>query len=73
MADTAARQDALTDKIADVADAESRIEKARIEAIENIQSVSVEVAQAATSRLIGTEVATEDAQAAVTAAIQGRS
>ena len=42
------------------------------EAIENIQSVSVEVAQAATSRLIGTEVAAEDAQAAVTAAIQGR-
>jgi len=73
-ADAAARQDALTEKIkADVAEAESRIEKARAAAIENIQSVSVEVAQAATSCLIGTEVAAEDAEAAVTAAIQGRS
>lgn len=73
-ADAAARQDALTEKIkADVADAETRIEKARADAIENIQSVSVEVAQAATSRLIGAEVPTEEAEAAVTAAIQGRS
>ena len=73
-ADAAARQDALTDKIkADVADAESKIQKARVEAIENIQSVSVEVAQAATSRLIGTEVAAEAAAAAVAAAIRARS
>ena len=73
-ADAAARQASLTEKIkADVADAETRIEKARAEAIENIQSVSVEVAQAATSRLIGTEVPAEEAEAAVTAAIQGRS
>ena len=36
-------------------------------------SVSVEVAQVATSRLIGTEVPAEEAEAAVTAAIQGRS
>ena len=73
-ADAAARQDALTEKIkADAADAETRIEKARAEAIENIQSVSVEVARVATSRLIGTEVPAEEAEAAVTAAIQGRS
>ena len=73
-ADAAARQASLTEKIkADVADAETRIEKARAEAIKNIQSVSVEVAQAATSRLIGTEVPAEEAEAAVTAAIQGRS
>lgn len=73
-ADAAARQDALTEKIkANVTDAETRIEKVRAEAIKNIQSVSVEVAQAATSRLIGTEVPAEEAEAAVTAAIQGRS
>ena len=73
-ADTAARQDALTKKIkVDVTDAEARIEKARAEAIEIIQTVSAEVAQAATARLIGTEIGAEEAEAAIAAAIQDRS
>ena len=63
----------MTEKIKnDVSEAETRIEKARADAIKNIQVVSIEVAQAATSRLIGTDVPKEDAEAAVAAAIQGR-
>ena len=73
IADSILRQDALTEKIkADISAAETRIEEARAEAIENIQSVSVEVAQAATSRLIGTEVAIKDAEIAVNNVIQGK-
>ncbi len=73
VADSILRQDALTEKIkADISAAETRIEEARAEAIENIQSVSVEVAQAATSRLIGTEVAIKDAEIAVNNVIQGK-
>ena len=72
-AETTAQQNALTEKIKnDISEAETRIEKARADAIKNIQVVSIEVAQAATSRLIGTDVPKEDAEAAVAAAIQGR-
>ena len=72
-ADAAARQDVLTAKIkADVADAEARIDKARAEAIGSIQAVAVEVAQAATARLIGADVPAADAEAAVAAAMRER-
>ena len=56
----------------DVAEAEARIDRARADAIGNIQTVAVEVAQAATSRLIGKDVSTGDAEAAVTRTLQER-
>lgn len=72
-AETAARQEALTDKInADVDAAEARIAAARAEAVANIQTVAAEVAQAATARLIGTDVAEADAEAAVSNVMQER-
>ncbi len=72
--DSAARHDALGAKIkADVDAAEARIEAARAQAIANIQTVAVEVAQAATSRLIGSDVASGDAEAAVQTAMRERS
>lgn len=72
-ADAAARQDALTARIkADVAEAEARIDKARTEALDNIQTVAVEVAQAATTRLIGKDVPADSAEAAVAAAMRER-
>ncbi len=71
--DSAARHDALSAKIkADVDAAEARIDAARAQAIANIQTVAAEVAQAATARLIGSDVATGDAEAAVEAAMRGR-
>lgn len=73
-ANAASRHEALTEKIkADVETAEKRIQKARTEAIDNIRSVSVEVAQSAASRLIGIEIALEEAESAVTSAIQAKS
>lgn len=70
---SADRHDALTARIkADIAEAEDRIEKARAEAVGNIQSVAAEVAQAATSRLIGKDVSTGDAEAAVANTLQER-
>jgi F-type H+-transporting ATPase subunit b len=72
-ADAAQRQEALTAKIkADTDAAEQRIEAARADAIASIQSVSAEVAQAATARLIDTDVASSDAEAAVANALQNR-
>lgn len=69
----ATRQEALTEKIkVDIANAEKRIDEARSEAINNIQSVSIEVAQSAASRLIGIEIGLEEAETAVTAAIQAK-
>lgn len=69
----ASQQEALTGKIkSDLETAEKRIQKARAEAINNIQSVSVEVAQAAASRLIGIEIDPEEAKAAVTLAIRAK-
>ncbi len=69
----AQRQDALTAKIkADTHAAEQRIEEARANAIASIQSVSAEVAQAATARLIDTDVEALDAEAAVAHAWQNR-
>ena len=64
---------AVTARIkADVAEAEARIDKARTAALENIQTVAVEVAQAATNRLIGKDVDTGNAEAAVAAAMRER-
>ena len=72
-ADASARHDTLTARIkADVAEAEARIERALAEAIGNIQTVAVGVAQAATSRLIGKNVSTGDAEAAVAGTLQER-
>lgn len=72
-ADAAQRQDELTAKIkADVAEAEERIAAARIEAVSSIRTVAVEVAQAATARLIGTDVAAADAEAAVANVLEER-
>ena len=48
-----------------IADAEARIEDAKQEAMQNLQSVAAEIAQAATVKLVGTEVDKERAQAAV--------
>ncbi|MEX2453310.1 MAG: F0F1 ATP synthase subunit B' [Rhodospirillaceae bacterium] len=71
--ESAARHEALSDRIkADVAAAEARIDAARAAAVASIQAVAVEVAQAATSRLIGTDVTADDAKAAVAAAVEGR-
>ena len=72
-ADTAARHDDLTKKIkADVNAAEARIEKARQVAVDDIRAVTSEIAQAATARLIGSEVSTEDAETAVANAMRER-
>lgn len=72
-AEAAQRHEELTAKIkADTAAAEQRIDAARAEAVASIQSVAAEVAQAATSRLIGTDVASADAEAAVANALQDR-
>ena len=72
-ANAATRQEALTAKIKqDTAEAEERIGKARAQAVENIHTVAVEVAQAATSRLIGADVPADEARSAVDAALQGR-
>tara|TARA_R110000787_G_scaffold28862_2_gene78593 strand:+ start:428 stop:922 length:495 start_codon:yes stop_codon:yes gene_type:complete len=72
-AEAASRQDALTARIkADVAAAERRIDAARVDAIANIKSVAVEVAQAATTRLISADVSTAEAEAAVDNALQER-
>lgn len=52
--------------------AEQRIESAKQEALGNIESVSAEIAQAATTKLIGGQIGKEKAQAAVKAAAEER-
>ena len=52
--------------------AEARINAARDEALANVRVAAVEVAQAATARLVGGEVAESDAESAVAAAIRVR-
>lgn len=63
---------ALTDKAAELAakakEAETRIGKARQDALANIQSVAADVVQAATQQLIGVKVTKSDANSAVAAA-----
>ena len=71
--DVASRQGELTEKIkVELSEAETRIEEARDKALESIQSVAVEVAQAATARLTSYEVDATDAETAVTAVMKGR-
>ena len=71
--DVASRQGELTEKIkVELSEAETRIEKARDQALDSIQSVAVEIAQAATARLTNYEVAANDAETAVTAVVKGR-
>lgn len=48
-----------------IADAEARIEAAKKEALDNLQSVAAEIAQAATAKLVDTSVDAQQAQAAV--------
>lgn len=65
-AEAAARQEALADKLnQQTAEAETRIEAAKKEALDNIMSVSAEAAQAAALRISGSEVSRSDAEAAV--------
>ncbi|MEC7490307.1 MAG: F0F1 ATP synthase subunit B' [Pseudomonadota bacterium] len=64
--DTTVRHGELTEKIkADVNAAEARIANAREVAIDGIRAITSEVAQAATARLIGTDVSSVDAEMAV--------
>tara|TARA_Y100000588_G_C14149080_1_gene879754 strand:- start:373 stop:870 length:498 start_codon:yes stop_codon:yes gene_type:complete len=71
--DVVSQQNELTDKIKlELSEAETRIEKARDKAVESIQSVAVEVAQAATTRLTNYEVAETDAENAVIAIMKGQ-
>ena len=71
--DVASRQGELTEKIkVELSEAETRIEKARDQALDSIQSVAVEIAQAATARLTNYEVAANDAETAVTAVVKVR-
>ena len=52
-------------------EAEARIAKAQEEALGNLKSVAVEAAAAATSRLIGVELAESEVQAAVDQTLAG--
>lgn len=64
------RQAALAQKLAvQTSEAETRINAAREEALDNILSVSSEAAQAAASRLSGAEVTQSEAEAAVKAVL----
>lgn len=51
-----------------IADAEKRIDAARTEALEQIESVAEEISRAATERLTGVSVSSDDAKTAVNAA-----
>ena len=61
----------LSKKIkSDMAEAEERIEKARIQALENMQNVAIDVASAATNHLLDKTITRESAQKAVGEAIK---
>ena len=66
IAENASRQAELDKTLAaKVAKAEQRIAKTRKAALDDLQTVAVEVAQAATARLVGVEVSAETARAAL--------
>jgi F-type H+-transporting ATPase subunit b len=68
-ADIAAKSAALDKELsAKIGAAEKAIEKARSEALAELESVAVEVAQAATHRLAGISVTADEAKAALAAA-----
>ena len=72
-AEAAERHAALGERLGrQTAEAEARIAAERDAAIANIRSVATEVAQQATSKLIGTEVPDGDAAAAVADALAER-
>ena len=69
----AERQTALGEQLAQqTADAEARINAAREEALANIRTVAVETAQAATSRLSGADITSDEAEEAVSAILTER-
>jgi F-type H+-transporting ATPase subunit b len=71
IAENSARQAELDKTLAaKVADAEKRIRAARDAAMADLNSVAVEVAQAATSRLIGKQVSREAAEAALASVVK---
>ena len=62
---------ALTGRLAtQTAEAEARINDARDRALEDIRSVAAQTAQAAAGRLIGADVADDEAERAVAAALE---
>ena len=72
--DIDARQDKLTAEIAkQTADAEGRIAAARQEAMSSVREIAVEAAQAAASRLTGSDIDADKAAAAVDNALAQRS
>ena len=71
--EAAKRQDEIGSRLAEEATAaEARIDAARREALDNVRTVAVEVAQAATSRLVGIEVSGNDADGAVADTLKDR-
>jgi F-type H+-transporting ATPase subunit b len=72
-AQSARQQQELADKITrSASDAETRIDKARQDALANIREIAIDVARDATKRLIDTEVEPAEAEAAVDSARGGR-
>tara|TARA_B100000686_G_scaffold349038_1_gene441497 strand:- start:534 stop:1028 length:495 start_codon:yes stop_codon:yes gene_type:complete len=70
-AEAAIKHESLSKKIkSDMAEAEERIEKARIQALENMQNVAIDVASAATNHLLDKTITRESAQKAVGEAIK---
>lgn len=70
---SAAAQEDLGRELADqTRDAEARIAAAKQTALENVRTIAVDVAQAATARLIGEEVAPAEVEGAVGAAMDRR-
>ena len=72
-ADAAKRQAELGTRLAaQVKEAETRIDKAKLDALANIRTVAAEVARSATTRLGGTEPSADRVEKAVAAALKER-
>ncbi len=72
-ADAAERQQELANRLAEEgASAEARIGAELNKALENVREVAAEVAQAATSRLVGIEISANDADGAVAETLKDR-
>jgi len=70
-AEAAKRQQDMAQKLAkQLETAESRVQAAKAEALDNIRQVAIEVARDAAARLIGGDVAEGDAEAAVATAMK---
>lgn len=70
-AEAAKRQQDMAQKLAkQLEKAESRVQAAKTEALDNIRQVAIEVAQDAAARLIGGDVAEDDAAKAVSVAMK---